>query len=277
MQQKSLFLFSLFAICLVCTVDQSLHSTPPGVFSKLTQKDIDELKKALGSGTPTVIVFNANQEVSAPNRSVQTTPPSATIQELFRSDAAQPGGIAASSKKIKSIASQLYNRFYENRNVVSLVGTVSLYCIIELIVLQAHYKFKNQDTWANWKRGVTLQQLLERPQKNLTQDLLTDIQKRYINPQNPTDEISPLVQFINETTQEKKTLSRYQLLLRPITHFKLSRFFPLSQNIAEDVERRKERLAFVIRLFSSWAAEQKVLFITNTTKKRCVQLMDSYW
>jgi hypothetical protein len=116
-----------------------------------------------------------------------------------------------------------------------------------------HFIYK-KDTWAAWKQNLSFDQLCELPSQELEKTLLHEIQIRYLDSQNPTNFISPLVSFVNSAQEEQHRIKRYLTYADWLKKFYLSKFFPLDQQTYLLAQDRLNRLAFVKHIFSSWAA-----------------------
>jgi len=132
------------------------------------------------------------------------------------------------------------------------------YLTIWVILLSSHYYFNQTNSWSSWQSATPFTELYTRPQQLLKQELIFEIQKRYINQQNPTDFISPLVTFMNRINREEKYLNCYTTILNGINRLYLARLFLISEKKIKKVELRKQRLTFVRQLFLSWAAEYNI-------------------
>jgi len=148
--------------------------------------------------------------------------------------------------------------FKKNRRNIIRYSIVSCYITICLFLLAVHYYLHQPNSWSQWQASVSLTELCTRPQQLLQQELIFDIQKRYLNQQNPTDFISPFVTFMNKITVEEKYINRYIALLNSIHRVYLGRLFLINEKKIREIELSKQRLIFVRQVFSSWAAEYNI-------------------
>jgi len=132
------------------------------------------------------------------------------------------------------------------------------YLTIWAILLSTHYYFNQTNSWSGWQSAIPFTELYTRPQQLLKQELIFDIQKRYLNQQNPTDFISPLVTFMNKINREEKYLNYYTTILNGIKRLHIARLFLINEKKIKEAELRKQRLIFVRQLFLSWAAEYNI-------------------
>ncbi len=163
----------------------------------------------------------------------------------------------------KSFNPKLYKQYTgqwlkKNKYKIIKYSIFGCYVTIWLLLLSSHYYLNQPDSWSNWQAGIPFTELYTRPQELLQQELIFDIQKRYINKQNPTDFISPFVTFLNRINSEEKYVDRYLTMLNSINHLYSRRLFLINEKKIKEIELRKQRLTFVKQVFLSWAAEYNI-------------------
>lgn len=126
------------------------------------------------------------------------------------------------------------------------------------LCVKANAYMARVDAWSMWKRTFSLDELTHLPQDDLTKDLLIEIQRRYINHNNPTDFIMPLIIFVHEIEHEMAVLKRIQQLSKWLSRLFLVRLFPLNREVVVTIDERIARLAYINNLFLSWAAQYAV-------------------
>jgi len=149
----------------------------------------------------------------------------------------------------------MYQWCKKNKYKIIRRSTLGCYLTIWVILLLSHYYFNQANSWSGWQSAISFNELYSKPQQLLQQELIFDIQKRYINQQNPTDFISPLVTFMNRINIEEKYLNCYTTMLNGINRLHLARLFLINGKKIKEIELQKQRLTFVQQLFSSWVAE----------------------
>ena len=154
----------------------------------------------------------------------------------------------------KSCSLQPYQWFKKNRRY----GILGAYLITWVILLSSHYYLNQVHSWSSWQSAISFTELYTRSEKLLKEELIFDIQKRYINQRNPTDFISPLVTFINKINAEEKYLNYYINMLNGINKLYLARLFLINEKKIKEAKARKQRLTFIRQLFLSWAAEYNI-------------------
>lgn len=155
-----------------------------------------------------------------------------------------PGALKTSAVKWASI---------RKKQIILYSAGIS-YLFATLILIQGIIFMHKSNTWASWKKQLTLQELLEMPQNQLEKELVHAIQQRHVNAQNPTDHITPLVRFVQQVDREINMVNRYLLLAISIRRCWLMYLFPTNNRRIEQMQELKQRLAFIKHTFISWAA-----------------------
>lgn len=146
--------------------------------------------------------------------------------------------------------------FITQRKYLLLAFSCSLgYIWLCHLCVKANAFIARVDTWSTWKRIYSFDELSHFDHAELTKELLIDIQRRYINHNNPTDFISPLIMFVREIEAELTILKRIQLLSRWSKRLFLTKILPLNSEVISHIDERLARLAFVNNLFLLWAAQ----------------------
>ncbi len=150
-----------------------------------------------------------------------------------------------------------YARQWLKKNKYKIIrySILGSYLTICSLLLSSHYYLNQPGLWSHWQAGIPFTELCTKPQQLLQQELIFDIQKRYLNQQNPTDFMTPFVTFMNRITTEEKYINRYIMMLNGINRLYLRRLFLINEKKIREIELHKQRLTFVKQVFLSWAAE----------------------
>lgn len=142
-----------------------------------------------------------------------------------------------------------------------LIGllTVSWYGTIWWYLFNTHNYFEQKENWSLWPHTITFETLLTMPHDETLKLLLTALQMRYLNAQEPTDGIYPLVKFIQACEYEEKIIRKYIYYATWLKRTRLYRlpFLPTLQQ--EKAENLLHRLLFIQTIFKTWAAQQNCL------------------
>ena len=137
-----------------------------------------------------------------------------------------------------------------------IVGTaLATYLGIVAALYAGNRYLNNPKRWCCWKRQMSIEEMQLCTQKQLEADLVTHIQRQYLNPQNPTDKLTPLIQFMKVIDREMVIVGRYLTLATTINRCRLSRIFPITDQKIERAQEKKQRLTFIKHIFVSWAAQ----------------------
>lgn len=138
------------------------------------------------------------------------------------------------------------------------------YLMYKIHVIKAH--ISNAQNWSSWKQDILLENLLSIPQEQLTQELITAIQNHYINPQNPTDFLTPIINFTKDVNQELELLTQYHSFISWNMQFSLQRIVPFSDSLLAQLTERKQRITYLKTLFNGWLAHYKLEQITGSQR-----------
>ena len=134
------------------------------------------------------------------------------------------------------------------------VGLTTAYGYLWYRLHQARKLLSNPESWSCWKHHIEIDTLEQCSHDDLSRDLLTDIQERYINPANPTDFIMPLSSFLPIVEKEKLALEFYMWWSTQIIACHLQRFFPVDKHYKDIARNALRRLKFIKNLFVVWWA-----------------------
>ncbi len=173
-------------------------------------------------------------------------------------------------KQARSMAKKL-----SNYTVEIIAGSVTgVYLTICWMLVSTNHYLKRPDLWSKWKKQATLEQLFEISQQELAKDLIRDIQCKYMNLDNPTDIIMPLVRFVQAVDNEMNSIKRYISLATNLDQLHVLVIFPATKKTIKRAKKQLKRLQFVKHVFASWAVEYSMnnvgglkSFLANTCAK----------
>lgn len=147
---------------------------------------------------------------------------------------------------------------YDNRYKIAGITFAAGYLYIFYEVVKGNNYLGRNDTWAVWKQDLALVQLLEVPQKELTHELILEIQMRYTNREKPTDFVSSLIFFMRDIDQE---ISRTKYLIKLgswLRSLRIFVIFPINKARFLQATDRLNRLTYLRSLFLNWTAHYKM-------------------
>lgn len=159
---------------------------------------------------------------------------------------------------LKQEVSKLARRWYHLVEKWPRYLAGSTYGSLFFILVKSNHAMNSPHAWGQWKKHMSLQELQRQPQSVLAQDLINDIQNRYINRANPTDSITPLTQFIAQLEQEQTIIYRYLTITSWLEWLWLKKIFPFNVHKIEQAKQAQSRLDFINHVFISWAATHNI-------------------
>ncbi len=173
-------------------------------------------------------------------------------------------GKSTDKKDIKEVISEtilggknhlayLGNWALEYKFVVPLCTFVGIYGITFYKLYKLNKTIFTKDSWSNWKSEIPFEKLLSIQSKNLANDLLSDIQKRYLNQSHPNDFITPMVLFSTEIEKDIANLELYLKILKAIKFLKLVKIFPIKDD--NEAQEKLNKLIYLKNIFSNFSVE----------------------
>ncbi len=163
---------------------------------------------------------------------------------------------------LKKELSNLSRRWYEWIDRWPRYAIGGTYGSLFYLLVKSNYAMNSPQAWGQWKNHMSLQEMQRHPQSKLAQDLLSEIQNRYMNKINPTDSITPLTEFIAQLQEERTVIERYLIITTWLSRLWLKKIFPFNSEKIEQAKRAQERLNFINHIFISWAATHNINKIT---------------
>jgi hypothetical protein len=113
--------------------------------------------------------------------------------------------------------------------------------------------------WGQWKAHLALLTLAQVPQDELIAELLMDIQRAYINPDNPTDALYPITTFTDALQAEWDAITNYIWWHTWCSRLYIARWLPFDKKLLENAPEQLQRLEFIQTMFRSWIARQNFI------------------
>lgn len=146
----------------------------------------------------------------------------------------------------------------EHKAAVTGCLLLSCYATLWQQIYAAEKMLVAPDAWATWQSNISTKNLLGQPQQAIGHELITEIQQRYIDHNNPTDFLHPLITFSNQLHQEINALEKLQTIYSWIHRCYCNKLFFLSQKHQQELESKAHRLYFIKHVFISWCTEYKL-------------------
>lgn len=122
---------------------------------------------------------------------------------------------------------------------------------------------RDESRWFNWKKQLSLDEMLAIQQKELSELLIFEIQQRYLPIADPTNPIAPLICFLRDIDYEIALLERYRLVGRKLDGWHLSWVTLCDRTLVAECDDLLRRTRYVKTLFNHWMAEFKIDKLTT--------------
>ncbi len=129
------------------------------------------------------------------------------------------------------------------------------YVGINLILKIVEYKLTDPTHWSNWKGHLTLDQLFSISHNDFSNELVREIQMRYLNPRAPADFITPFSKFMTKLEKEKNMIVLYEGICSVAKKMKISRVFFYDDKALATCQERLHRLSYIHSRFHAWMTD----------------------
>jgi len=163
-----------------------------------------------------------------------------------------------SNLPFKQWSNKTVNFFHKNRYLLGASLALGGYIVACNYTVQANKFLERTDTWASWHNEITTEQLMAMNHKELAKELIVEIQRRYSNPQNPTDFISPLIAFVQTIDKEIALLKSYRTYFIWVQKLHLQAALPIQQKLLYKADDSYKKIIHIKNIFLSWAADYKI-------------------
>lgn len=203
-----------------------------------------------GSGTSAIVNLSVN------NYNSNGSPTYDSAQQYLKK--------TFSTVSLSDIASVTCQYCSDNKYTLAALAIAGSYGYLFYKIRSIQSHVDNPHSWSAWKQDLSFDNLLRIPQDKLTIELMAAIQKNYIVPNNPTDFITPLVNFSKDIMQEQALLSQYHSYIEWSTRYSLQKAIPFSDTLLSQLMERKQRVIYLNTLFQSWLTQYKLEQITKS-------------
>jgi len=125
--------------------------------------------------------------------------------------------------------------------------------------------YLNDDTcWGRWKYHLTNEELQHIPFQTLGNNLIEEIQRRYIDTTSPTDFDQPMIKFARDLSDEYHMLHRYAYVCKILTWTGLRRISWYDAHLYDTIDMRIQRIHIIWNIFVSWMADYHIINGTMT-------------
>lgn len=151
----------------------------------------------------------------------------------------------------------LWNYIKQNKKKV-FINCLALSCVsLQIRLWHLKIKLGKIKCWSQSQSNKKLEDIYQIPQNTLSEQLLGQIQKIYMQLDNPTGFSQPITLFIKDIEKEQKILEEYnrivnwahRLYLRPVLFY--------DKDLVAEIPDRLHRIIYFKNCFLNWLAELK--------------------
>lgn len=146
----------------------------------------------------------------------------------------------------------------EHKTTLFGMGVVIAYGALQWRITSLHAYLENPALWSLWRSNFSYDELRLMPRENLARDLIRDIQRVYINTENPADFVHPLTEFMKAVDHEQKKLEEYLSIGYYLNKAYITSFSLYKISKADEYVERLLRLELFKTTFLEWLAEYKL-------------------
>lgn len=202
-------------------------------------------------------VFNAHQNQTSKTNSSSRQKSNSETNEKYKPI------FSTVADSFKQNVDSLSNWASNNKLKIALSTISIMYLGTFYRIIVLWNAIKNNECWSLWKSSLNFEMFLSIPQKQLTEELISDINLKNSNPKNPTDFINPLVLFISQTDNELQNLKDFIAIATMMKNLNLERIFFISEVEISKVQERVQRLTYIRNLFSTWMSDYRKQQLLN--------------
>lgn len=138
---------------------------------------------------------------------------------------------------------------------------ISLYLYTFLYIIRTQYFLQHAKNWHNWKKELSLEQILATPTTQLSENLISLILSLYINYQNPADTITPLTKFMESIEMEIKKIKQYIAIGTWLISLKIAIILPINETKILIAQQKLQRVLFIKHIFIEYIASKNMSLI----------------
>ena len=205
---------------------------------------LTKVLQSLKNGNITIDIKNNlnNSNTTTASTDVKAETKSSSFQNICKD----------SQEKLLSAYTSAQNSIAANKIKYTAGALLAAYICLNAYLSYQYYIVYTQYGWASWCNHLELSELVCSNNSDLTQKLLKDIHKAYLNKDNVHDVITPHTQFIHEINLQIDAASSYVYFYDALNSLYLGRIFGLRQTNYIAMKEAHTRLSFIKNLFITW-------------------------
>jgi len=161
------------------------------------------------------------------------------------------------SEKFKFGARTIWEYIKNNKKRVFLNGMALTYVSLQMRLWHLKSKLRNIKCWSQAQSNKKIEELYQIPQNTLSDNLLKDIQKVYMQLDNPANFVQPIMCFIKDTEREEQILEEYSKIVKWADKLYLKSVIFYDKNLVAEIPTRLNKIAYYKNCLLNWLAEFK--------------------
>ena len=153
---------------------------------------------------------------------------------------------------------------YCDRKKIIIASIIFVYGYTWYTMKKGSSLLSSPKAWSSWKYEKGFEKILVIPHKEISHELLIEIQKRYFDPTHPRDMITPLTKFSQDVECELAKLQSFLSWAQILKGMYLHKILPFGPPDIEKAKEKLNRLNYFKNIFITWAAEQKAIPFTSS-------------
>lgn len=157
----------------------------------------------------------------------------------------------------------IFSWIAQNKKKTVLYSAAIGYGYIWYKLLSLNYALSQNTRWSHWRKTVSLEELLAKPQSDIATDLLTAIQRQYTSQEELNNLIGPLTAFLKDIDIEIHQLKQVINLHVWIDRLRISFLFPKQSALLEEAQDNIHRLTYLKNVLLNWVIDNKVARLSS--------------
>jgi len=150
--------------------------------------------------------------------------------------------------------------FFQQHRTMVLLGVLACsYGLLFAYINTLSNFLADKEGWHNWKREMSIEEIVMHNQTDLAQTLCVTIQQKYFNPQKPGNSMKAFTRFYKDIEKEMQKIDRYIQVGKFINTCQLSYFFQINKKRIKRAVEKKKRLEIMQKILITYMSTQNTM------------------
>lgn len=140
----------------------------------------------------------------------------------------------------------------EHKYKIIAGAIITIYLVILRRIQNYLATINDPDAWCHWNNHLETSELTNLPYSKIQDQLIRDIQKKYLIDQTQLEFFDSFARFIQEIKYEINIIKAYIRLHKKIAHCKCTKLFFINHEHLQQAENNLKRTMFVYHAFADW-------------------------